>query len=52
MLDQLKQYFKNTPQEQIKKDWKSLAKYDKVGPPASEYIEYLKEINEKQIKKE
>ena len=46
MLDQIKEYFKNTSEEQIKKDWDSLSEHDKVGPPASEYIEYLKEINE------
>lgn len=50
ILDQIKEYFKNTPQEQIKKDWDSSAKYDEVGPPASEYIEYLKKLMKNKLK--
>jgi hypothetical protein len=32
LADKLKEYFANTPREQILKDWESVAEFDNVGP--------------------
>lgn len=42
ILQDLKDYFKNTPREQIEKDWAETEKYDKVGPTVSEFLEVTK----------
>jgi len=46
ILQDLKDYFKNTPREQIEKDWAETEKYDKVGPTVSEFLEVTKSVNE------
>ena len=38
MYEKLKDYFENTPKEQIEKDWKETEKYDEVGPTVKEFI--------------
>ena len=37
ILEELKNYFRNTPQEQILKDWAETEKYDQVGPTIYEF---------------
>ena len=39
ILEQLKNYFKNTSPEQLKKDWDELSEWNKVGPTVDEYLE-------------
>lgn len=42
MIQEMKDYFNNTPKEKIKEDWDKLAKYDEVGPTAKEYLAFAK----------
>jgi len=42
MIQEMKNYFNDTPQEKIKEDWDKLAKYDEVGPTAKEYLAFAK----------
>lgn len=42
----LKDYFENTPQEQLDKDFQELEVYNQIGPDALEYIEQvMNELN-------
>ncbi|TDD78408.1 hypothetical protein [Flavobacterium caseinilyticum] len=38
ILEDLKKYFQDTPQEQIMKDWAETEKFDKVGPSIEEFL--------------
>lgn len=38
LLEELKEYFENTPREQILKDWESTKEYEGVGPTADEFL--------------
>lgn len=38
MFENLKEYFKNTPKEQIQKDWDESEPFDKVGPTVIEFF--------------
>lgn len=42
-FEELEDYFKNTPKEQIKKDWDKLAEFDKISPTVSEFIRAFKQ---------
>lgn len=46
ILEELKEYFKNTPIEQIKKEWESLSEWADVGPTLEEYLEEINEVKE------
>lgn len=37
ILEELKRYFQNTPQEKILSDWAETEKYDEVGPTVQEF---------------
>ena len=41
MLNWLKDYLKNTPTDQIKKEWKSIEDLGFKGPIAFEYLDFL-----------
>ena len=41
LLNQLKEYFKNTPSDIIEKDWKEFDKYNEIGPTVKEYLEFV-----------
>ena len=42
----LKDYFENTPPEQLDKDFQELEVYNQIGPDAHEYIEQvMNELN-------
>lgn len=46
MLKELKEYFKNTPKDQIQKDWDEILEYDEVdGPKVDEFMNYHKQIH-------
>lgn len=42
MLERLKKYLKETPPEQIKKDWDESKEFDKVGPTINEFLSHIK----------
>ena len=44
ILEQLEEYFYNTPSKQIKEDWESLNEWSDIGPNLEDYLE---EINER-----
>jgi len=45
ILDRLKNYFENTSEAQIKKDWDATEKYDDVNSPTvDEFLEELKSV--------
>lgn len=47
MLDRLKNYFDNTSEAQIKKDWDATEKYDDVNSPTvDEFLEELKLVTD------
>ena len=48
LLEDLKEYFKNTSQEQIDKDFEEIEKYNEIGPSVDEYLSYLRE-NQKEL---
>ena len=41
LLQQLKDYFVNTPREIIEKEWHEYDKYNEIEPTVNEYLEYL-----------
>ena len=55
ILQKLEEYFKNTPKEQLDKDWEELKKYNEIGPDVDEYLKSVEESIKKygfQIKKD
>lgn len=55
LLQKLEKYFRNTPKEQLDKDWEELKEYNETGPDMNEYIKSVKESIKKygcQIKKD
>lgn len=46
ILEELKEYFENTPIEQVRKDWESLSEWADVGPTLEEYLEEINEVKE------
>ena len=43
LLQGLDEYFRNTPKEQLDKDWEELKKYNEIGPDVDEYIKSVEE---------
>ena len=44
LLQQLKDYFDNTPREIIEKEWHEYDKYNEIEPTVNEYLEYVNKI--------
>lgn len=44
LLQQLKDYFVNTPREIIEKEWHEYDKYNEIEPTVKEYLEYVNKI--------
>lgn len=44
LLQQLKDYFANTPREIIEKEWHEYDKYNEIEPTVNEYLEYVNKI--------
>ena len=42
LLESLKNYFKNTPKEELDKDWKEIEYLNEIGPDVFEYAEFVK----------
>ncbi len=50
LIKGLKEYFENTPQEQLDKDFQELEVYNQIGPDALEYLDHtMKMFNSTQI---
>lgn len=45
LIDDLKEYFDNTPQEQIERDWEETKEPDVTCPTLKEYFAYLDYLN-------
>lgn len=41
LIAKLKEYLKNTPREEVLKDWNKSSECDSVGPTIEEYLEYI-----------
>lgn len=41
ILERLNDYFKNTPREQVEKDWNDLSKWGKVGQSIDEFFKAM-----------
>ena len=46
ILQQLKDYFDNTPREVIEKEWYEYDKYNDISPKVNEYLEYVNNIRQ------
>lgn len=46
LLQQLKDYFDNTPREVIEKEWHEYDKYNEISPKVNEYLEYVNNIRQ------
>ena len=46
LLQQLKEYFENTPREVLEKEWHEYDKYNEIGPDVIEYLEYVNNIRQ------
>lgn len=51
LLQQLKEYFENTPREVVEKEWHEYDKYNEIGPSVEEYLEYVSNIRQPQYPK-
>lgn len=38
IYNQLKAYFKNTPKEQLDKDWEEIKHWNEIGPDVEEWV--------------
>ena len=46
ILEEIKKYFEDTPEEKIKEDWEKLGEeWGEVGPTVEEYFKHLDTIN-------
>lgn len=45
IYEELKNYFENTPQDQILKDWKETEDWDKVGPTVEEFFYFTQQCD-------
>lgn len=46
LLQQLKDYFDNTPREVVEKEWHDYDKYNEIAPTVNEYLEYVNKIRQ------
>lgn len=42
LLENLKKYFENTPQDILDKDWEDIKYLNDIGPDVEEYAKYIK----------
>lgn len=45
LLEDLREYFRNTPREKVLKAWEKSKEFDKVGPTVDEFFSHMKEKN-------
>ena len=46
LLQQLKEYFENTPREVVEEEWHEYDKYNEINPKINEYLEYVNTIRQ------
>lgn len=46
LIQQLKEYFENTPREVVEKEWHEYDKYNEINPKVNEYLEYVNNIRQ------
>jgi len=46
LIQQLKDYFDNTPRDVIEKEWHEYDKYNDISPKVNEYLEYVNNIRQ------
>jgi hypothetical protein len=46
LLNQLKDYFDNTPRDVVEKEWHEYDKYNEIGSKVNEYLEYINNIRQ------
>lgn len=51
LLQQLKDYFDNTPREIIEKEWHEYDKYNEISPKVNEYLDYVNNIRQSKYPK-
>lgn len=44
ILEQLKDYFNNTPRDIVEKEWHEYDKYNQVGPTVNEYLWFINQF--------
>lgn len=49
IIEELKEHFKNTPQEELEKEWEKYSIYNKIGPTVDEYLQAV-ENSKKKVK--
>lgn len=49
MVEELKEYFKNTPREKVLSDWAKSQGDDQVGPTLNDYLESSKKLSEQEL---
>lgn len=48
MLEKLKKHLKETPREQLEKEWAEIEEFSDVGPTVEEYMKHLDDMDEKE----
>ena len=46
LLQQLQEYFNNTPRDVIEKEWSEYDKYNEIGPTVNDYLDYVNKIRQ------
>ena len=46
LLEDIKNYFNNTPKDILDQDWKEIEYLNEIGPDVIEYIEFVKSYYE------
>ena len=47
LYDKLKEYFENTPREQLDKDWEDVKDLNDIGPDVILYADYVRNLKER-----
>lgn len=47
LYDKLKEYFENTPREQLNKDWEDVKDLNDIGPDVILYANYVRHLKER-----
>lgn len=45
IFQRLKEYFNNTPEEVLRKEWMEFSKYNSIGPTIDEWLSMVKETS-------
>ena len=45
IFQQLRDYFNNTPEEELRREWKEFDKYNNIGPTIEEWLNEVSQIS-------